>query len=126
MSTYKENIGSTGSGIVPQAVTGAAVTTANGAWVRPANARALAFICSTGAGGTSATYQVETGNDANGATPVDLTGYVVAHGASAAVGRIEVPVGLVPAGKYVGIKATVVGTAVVSVTCHYLDAAYPV
>ena len=77
-------------------------------------------------GSTARAGRLPTGADANGATPVDLAGYVVAHGASAAVSRIEVPVGLVPAGKYVGIKATVVGTAVVSVTCHYLDAAYPV
>ncbi len=56
---------------------------------------------------------------------MDLTGYIVAHGASVAVSRIEVPVGVFPAGKYVGIKCTVVGTAVVSATCHYLDASYP-
>ena len=106
-------------------MTGTAVDTPNGSWAIPANARALVFVCSTGAGGTSATYQVQTGDDANGSNPVDLTGYTVAHGASAAVGRIEVPVGVFPAGKYVGIKATVVGTAVVSATCHLLDASYP-
>ena len=33
--------------------------------------------------------------------------------------------GAFPAGKYVGIKATVVGTAVVAVTCHALDVSYP-
>lgn len=125
MSTFKQNFASNGAGLVPQSVTGGAVDTANGSWVVPVNCRSLVFVCSTGAGGTSATYQVQTGNDVDGGTPVDATGYVVAHGASAAVGLIEVPVGKLPAGKFVGIKATVVGTAVIAVTCHLLDASYP-
>jgi hypothetical protein len=125
MNIYKEQLTPLTCGLDPQSVTDNPVDTPNSLWWIPIKCKGVLFCVSTGAGGTSATYKVQYGNDHDGASPADLgTAYNVAHATTADVDWIYVPVSAVPQGKFLGIICTVAGTAVISVTAHAVEPSY--
>jgi hypothetical protein len=108
---------------VSLASTGSAQTT--GLWEASGKCRAYQAECmaSTLSAGT-ATFKIQSASDADGTGAADITGAgTLVLSAAGAVGRLELPVSLIPAAKpFISIVCTTAsGTGIVTGTLSMLD-----
>jgi hypothetical protein len=129
MATFKQSIPAASTGhVYAQSLASAASSPGAGGWLLPAKARAFGIVCQTAtlSAGT-ATYKLQSADDANGTNAADITGYtsIASHSAAKSITLAEIPASAVPAGKYLAaICTTVGGTGICSATVHLLDPSY--